>query len=81
MVDYVLVFISTAALRKKEPDLPEPFRIPGGDKVVKILITPGRIIAAVTLFLNGADYFLGGMIGLMSATVLYVIWKRMYGVL
>lgn len=79
MVDYVLVFISTAALRKKEPDLPRPFRIPGGDNVVKIMVAPGIIIAVVALFLNGADYFLGGMIGLMSAPILYVIWKRMYG--
>ena len=79
MVDYVLVFLSTAALRKNEPDMPRPFRIPGGDTFVKILITPGLIIAVAALFLNGADYYLGGMIALISSPVLYIIWKRKYG--
>ena len=31
------------------------------------------------LFLNGADYYLGGMIALISSPVLYIIWKRKYG--
>ena len=79
MVDYVLVFISAARLRRIEPDTPRPFRIPLGDNFVKILITPGLIIACAALFLNGADYYLGGMIAFMSAPVLYVIWKRKYG--
>ena len=79
MVDYVLVFISAARLRRIEPDTPRPFRIPFGDNFVKILITPGLIIACAALFLNGADYYLGGMIAFISAPVLYVIWKRMYG--
>ena len=79
MVDYVLVFISAARLRKIEPDTPRPFKIPFGDNFVKILITPGLIIACAALFLNGADYYLGGMIAFASAPILYVIWKRMYG--
>ena len=41
MVDYVLVFISAARLRKIEPDTPRPFKIPFGDNYTKILITPG----------------------------------------
>ena len=79
MDDYVLVFISAARLRKIEPDTPRPFKIPFGDNFVKILITPGLIIACAALFLNGADYYLGGMIAFASAPILYVIWKRMYG--
>lgn len=79
MVDYVLVFLSTAILRKKEPDMERPFKIPGGDGFVKLLITPGLIIAVAALFLNGADYYLGGMIALISSPVMYIIWKRMYG--
>ena len=79
MVDYVLVFLSTAVLRKTEPDMERPFRIPGGDTFVKILITPGLIIATAALFLNGADYYLGGMIALISSPIMYIIWKRMYG--
>lgn len=79
MVDYVLVFISTARLRRIEPDTPRPFRIPFGDNFVRILIAPGLMIACAALFLNGADYYLGGMIAFASAPILYVIWKRKYG--
>ena len=79
MVDYVLVFLSTAVLRRREPDMPRPFRIPGGDKFVNLLIAPGLIIAVAALFLNGADYYLGGMIAFISSPIMYIIWKRMYG--
>ena len=70
MVDYVLVFISAARLRKIEPDTPRPFKIPFGDNFVKILITPGLIIACAALFLNGADYYLGGMIACISSDLI-----------
>lgn len=79
MVDYVLVFLSAVVLRKTEPDMPRPFKIPGGDTFVKILVTPGLIIAVAALFLNGADYYLGGMIALASSPIMYIIWKRKYG--
>jgi len=79
MVDYVLVFISGARLRYREPELKRPFRIPGGARVVTALIIPGVAIAVLALFLNGADYFLGGMLGLVSSPIMYVIWKRYYG--
>jgi hypothetical protein len=37
------------------------------------------IIAFIAFFINGTDYFIGGMIGITSGPVLYYIWKRMYG--
>jgi amino acid transporter len=79
MVDYVLVFISGARLRYREPDLARPFKIPGGARSVTALIVPGVAIAVLALFLNGSDYFLGGMIGLISSPIMYVVWKRYYG--
>ena len=79
MVDYVLVFISTARLRKTEPNMPRPFRIPGGDTFVKLLVAPGIAISVVALFLNGADYFLGGIIGGAVIPILYAYFKRKSG--
>ncbi|MDR2088772.1 MAG: APC family permease [Clostridiales Family XIII bacterium] len=79
MVDYVLVFFSAARLRYTEPDMERPFRIPLGRRGVALLVSPAILIALFALFLNGADYFLGGMAGLVSSPVVYVIWRRMYG--
>jgi amino acid transporter len=79
MVDYVLVFIAAARLRYTEPDMPRPFKLPIGRRGVTALVTPALLIALFALFLNGSDYFLGGMIGLISSPIMYVIWRRMYG--
>ncbi len=79
MVDYVLVWIAGIALRKKEPEMPRPFKIPVGTKGFIAIVAPGITIAVAALLLNGADYFFAGMIGFISAPLMYIIWKRMYG--
>ncbi|MDD4593275.1 MAG: APC family permease [Parabacteroides sp.] len=79
MVDYILVWIAGVNLRRIEPDMPRPFKIPVGTKGVIAIVSPGIAIATISLLLNGTDYFFAGMIGLISSPVMYYIWKRMYG--
>jgi len=79
MVDYVLVWIAGIRLRQYEPDMPRPFRIPVGTVGFILIVTPGISIAAISLFLNGTDYFLGGMLGLVSSPVMYCVYKLKYG--
>ncbi len=79
MVDYVLVWIAGIRLRQNEPDMPRPFRIPVGTVGFILIVTPGISIALISLFLNGADYFLGGMFGLISSPLMYYIFKLKYG--
>ena len=79
MVDYVLVWLAGIRLRQYEPDMPRPFRIRAGTAGFILIVTPGISIAAISLFLNGTDYFLGGMFGLISSPIMYYIWKRKYG--
>ena len=76
---YVLIFISACILRVKEPDLERPFRIPLGTKGLIAMCVPPIIIALLALFISGADYFLGGMLALVSGPVAYFIFKRKYG--
>jgi hypothetical protein len=76
---YILIFISACILRVTEPDLERPFRIPLGTKGLVAMCIPPVVIALLALFISGTDYFLGGMLALVSGPVAYVIFKRKYG--
>ena len=79
VASYVLVYISAIILRKKIPREEYIFRIPGGFAVLVPLCVIPIIIAFLSFLLNGTDYFIGGMIGIVSGPVMYFIWKKMYG--
>ncbi|MDD4366190.1 MAG: APC family permease [Eubacteriales bacterium] len=76
---YVMIFISALILRKRIPREQMPFRIPGGYGFLLLICIMPCIIAFIAFFINGTDYFIGGMLGIVSGPVLYYIWKRMYG--
>ena len=76
---YVLIFISACILRIREPELGRPFRIPLGTKGFIAMCVPPVTIAFLVLFISGTDYFLGGMLALVSGPVAYFILKRKYG--
>ena len=79
MAAYVLIFISACILRVKDPDLERPFKIPLGTKGFIAMCIPPVTIAFIALFISGTDYFLGGMLALLSGPVAYFIFKRKYG--
>ncbi len=76
---YVMVFISAMILRKKIPAEEYRFKIPGSYGFLCLLCIVPIIVAFISFMINGSDYFLGGMAGLVSGPVLYIIWKRKYG--
>ncbi len=76
---YVLIFISACILRIKEPDLERPFKIPLGTKSFIAMCIPPVLIAFIALFINGTDYFVGGMLALLSGPVAYFFFRRKYG--
>ncbi len=76
---YVMIFISAMILRKRIPEEELKFKIPGGYGVLCLICIVPCIIAFVAFFINGTDYFIGGMLGIISGPILYIIWKRMYG--
>ncbi len=79
VASYVMVFISAMILRKKIPDSERPFKIPGGYAFLVVLCVVPMLIAFISYFINGTDFFIGGMIGIISGPVMYFIWKKMYG--
>jgi amino acid transporter len=76
---YVMIFISAMILRKRIPDSERKFKIPGGYGFLTLICVVPCIIAFGSFFINGTDYFIGGMLGIVSGPILYIIWKKMYG--
>jgi uncharacterized membrane protein YfcA len=43
------------------------------------MCTPPLIIIFVAFFINGTDYFVGGMAAIVTGPIMYCIFKRRYG--
>jgi hypothetical protein len=79
MSAYALIFISACILRIKEGDLPRPFKVPVGTKGFIAMCLPALLIIFIAFFINGADYFAGGMAALVTGPMMYFVFKRRYG--
>lgn len=76
---YIMVYISAMILRRRIPEEEYIFRIPGGNGLLAVLCIVPICVAIFAFFVNGSDYYLGGMIGIITGPILYFIWRRMYG--
>lgn len=76
---YIMVYISCIILRHRIPREDYKFRIPGGSGFLKVLCIVPICVAVFALFINGSDYYTGGMVGIVTGPILYFIWRRMYG--
>jgi len=79
MSAYALIFISACKLRVREGSLPRPFKVPIGTRAFIAMCVPALIIIFIAFFINGADYFVGGMAALVTGPIMYFIFKRKYG--
>jgi amino acid transporter len=79
MSAYALIFISACILRVREGDLPRPFKVPIGTKGFIAMCVPPLIVIFIAFFINGTDYFVGGMAAIATGPVMYFIFKRKYG--
>ncbi|MEG2199352.1 MAG: hypothetical protein RRY25_03595, partial [Anaerovorax sp.] len=61
------------------PDSERPFKIPGGYGFLLVLCILPMFIAFASYFINGTDFFIGGMMGIISGPIMYIIWRKMYG--
>ena len=79
IMSYLVWFVAGIALRYKEPDMPRPFKIPGGNKFLILIFIAPIAICIASFFINGISYMLGGCVGILSGPATYVIFKKMYG--
>ena len=66
-------------LRKRIPEEEYQFKIPGGFGFLAVLCIVPICVAIFAFFINGSDYYLGGMVGIITGPILYFIWRKMYG--
>lgn len=78
MFAYIVVFVSAIVLRVREPNAPRPFRVPLPTWALAIWVAIPIAIAVFALFTNGADYLVGGLIGVLSGPIAYLVFKYFY---
>ena len=76
---YILIFVAACVLRLKEPNLERPFKVPLKTAGFIAMCVPPVLIAFSVFFISGIDYFVGGMLALLTGPIAYTIFKRKYG--
>ena len=75
MFYYILIFVAAIRLRVTEPGLERPFRVRGTTLVLALICAPAMAIAVIALFTNGGDWLIGGLAGVLTGPVAYLIFK------
>jgi amino acid transporter len=78
MFPYVLIFLTAMILRVKEPDAPRSFRVPLSTWALGVWVAFPIAIAVIALFVNGLDWMIGGLVGILTGPIAYLIFKNMY---
>ena len=73
VASYIMVYISAMILRKRIPQDEYKFRIPGGFGFLALICIVPICVAIFAFFINGSDYYLGGMVGILTGPILYTI--------
>ena len=76
---YILIFVAACVLRVKEPNLERPFKVPLKTVGFIAMCVPPVFIAFSVFFISGIDYFVAGLLALLSGPLAYGIFKRKYG--
>jgi amino acid transporter len=78
MFAYVLIYLTVVVMRFKEPDTPRSFRVPLPTWGLCAWVALPIAIAIIALFVNGTDYLIGGLVGVLTGPVAYLIFKNIY---
>ena len=78
MFPYVLIFLTVIILRVKEPDAPRPFRVALPTWALGAWVSIPIAIAVIALFVNGMDWMIGGLAGVLTGPIAYLIFKSIY---
>ena len=75
-----MILVSGVRFRKLLPERPEGiYKIPVKDKTLVAIAVLPCVIMALALYTAGTDYFIFGVVTILSGPFMYVLWKRKYG--
>jgi amino acid transporter len=75
MFYYILIFVAAVALRRREPGLERPYKVRGNAFVLALICAPAVGIAVIALFTNGGDWLIGGLAGVLTGPIAYLVFK------
>jgi amino acid transporter len=75
MFYYILIFVAAVVLRRREPGLERPFKVRGNAFVLALICSPAVAIAVIALFTNGSDWLIGGLAGVLTGPIAYLVFK------
>ena len=75
MFYYILIFVAAVVLRVREPGLERPFKVWGDAAVLAVICAPAVAIAIIALFTNGMDWLVGGLAGVLTGPIAYLVFK------
>ena len=78
MFPYVLIYLTAMILRVKEPNAVRPFRVPMPTWALGVWVAFPIAIAIIALFVNGTDWMIGGLAGVLTGPIAYLIFKSVY---
>ncbi|MDR2089876.1 MAG: APC family permease [Clostridiales Family XIII bacterium] len=73
-----LTVVSAYILKRRIPEEEVPFKAPGGRVAHSVMVALCLFFCVAMLLLNGADYFVGGLIIILAIPIVYVLCKRIW---
>ena len=78
MFPYVLIFLTVMIMRVREPNTPRSFRVPLPTWALGVWVAFPIAIAIIALFVNGMDWMIGGLAGILTGPIAYLVFKNIY---
>jgi amino acid transporter len=76
VLSYVLVFVSVVAVRKQEPDLARPFRVPLGTRGLTVMVAVPIVVAILFLSANDLQTLAWGALAAATGPAAYALLLR-----
>ncbi len=73
VLSYVLVFVAGVVLRRREPSLERPFRVPMGTTGMTVLAAVPILVAILVLWANGPEALVWGAVAAATGPIVYAV--------